>query len=288
VPILMVGFNRRFAPQVVKMRELLARHPRTQGVRDEVKRVPFPAEHWTQDPHPAAAHLGEACHFIDLLRHLAGSRSRRTRSRAIRGGTVRWTRSIALGFASAHRTVHYLRTPPRLPQGAARGVRRLARAATRQLSAACAATAGRAHAHELCARTRGRTRGHGFVEAVRTGGHRRSRSRSCWRSRGDDAVRSLRAGMSLGRYYHTLRHLRPVQFLRPGRASPAPPGPDLRPHAAAPSRRRPFPLPTVHLASLLGPTRFEFLNVAAISTARRWNDPAAEKLWLYNLHYSTT
>ena len=73
-PILMVGFNRRFAPMVVRAKSLLA------GVADPkvfvmtVNAGAIPANHWTQDPAVGGGRLvGEACHFIDLLRHLAGS-----------------------------------------------------------------------------------------------------------------------------------------------------------------------------------------------------------------------
>jgi uncharacterized heparinase superfamily protein len=91
---------------------------------------------------------------------------------------------------------------------------------------------------------------------------------------------------SLGRYYHTLRHLRPVQFY--GRLAQRlhRPRPDLRP---APPVRVPalaWPLPPIRRQSLLGPSRFEFLNVERdIEATADWNDPGAEKLWLYNLHY---
>jgi uncharacterized heparinase superfamily protein len=92
--------------------------------------------------------------------------------------------------------------------------------------------------------------------------------------------------MSLGRYYHTLRHLRPVQFYGRVAHRLRRPTPDLR--AAPPLRTaaRPFPLPPFRRPSLLGPARFDFLNVARdIEDAAGWNAPAADKLWLYNLHY---
>ena len=92
--------------------------------------------------------------------------------------------------------------------------------------------------------------------------------------------------MSLGRYYHTLRHLRPVQFY--GRVAQRlhRPRPDLRPAPPLRGYARPFPLPPVRRQSLVGPSRFEFLNVEReIADAAGWNDPAADKLWLYNLHY---
>jgi uncharacterized heparinase superfamily protein len=47
-----------------------------------------------------------------------------------------------------------------------------------------------------------------------------------------------------------------------------------------------FSIPPLRQARLLNPALAEFLNLArSIDTAAAWNDPAAEKLWLYNLHY---
>jgi len=73
-PLLMVGFNRRFAPQVVRMKALLAgvREPKSFAVT--VNAGMIPREHWTQDPRVGGGRIiGEACHFIDLLRFLAGA-----------------------------------------------------------------------------------------------------------------------------------------------------------------------------------------------------------------------
>jgi uncharacterized heparinase superfamily protein len=92
--------------------------------------------------------------------------------------------------------------------------------------------------------------------------------------------------MTLVRYFHTLRHLRPVQIYgrlwhrfnpaRPGLA----PAPALRPAAG-----RWVPAAT-RQPSLLDGETFRFLNhVGHVRTAADWNDPAQEKLWLYNLHY---
>ncbi len=72
-PQLMVGFNRRFAPQVQKMKTLL------QGVKEPksflmtMNAGAIPASHWTQDVILGGGRIiGEACHFIDLMRFLAG------------------------------------------------------------------------------------------------------------------------------------------------------------------------------------------------------------------------
>lgn len=71
--VLMVGFNRRFSPHVVKLKSLLdtVHEPKSFVVTVNAGRIP--AEHWTQDPEVGGGRLiGEACHFIDLLRFLAG------------------------------------------------------------------------------------------------------------------------------------------------------------------------------------------------------------------------
>jgi predicted dehydrogenase/threonine dehydrogenase-like Zn-dependent dehydrogenase len=73
-PMLMVGFNRRFAPQVRRMRALLAAVTAPKAMVMTVNAGAIPAEHWTQDPAVGGGRIvGEACHFIDLLRHLVGA-----------------------------------------------------------------------------------------------------------------------------------------------------------------------------------------------------------------------
>ncbi|MCP5410260.1 MAG: bi-domain-containing oxidoreductase [Chromatiaceae bacterium] len=71
-PIVMVGFNRRFAPQVQKMRRLLEGVKGPKSFIMTVNAGAIPADHWTQDAEVGGGRIiGEACHFIDLLRHLA-------------------------------------------------------------------------------------------------------------------------------------------------------------------------------------------------------------------------
>lgn len=71
-PILMVGFNRRFAPQVQRMKQLLAGVSGPKAFVMTVNAGAIPADHWTQDKEVGGGRIvGEACHFIDLLRFLA-------------------------------------------------------------------------------------------------------------------------------------------------------------------------------------------------------------------------
>lgn len=73
-PRLMVGFNRRFAPHVVRMKELLSSISAPKSFVMTVNAGAIPTDHWIQDPVIGGGRLlGEGCHFIDLLRHLAGA-----------------------------------------------------------------------------------------------------------------------------------------------------------------------------------------------------------------------
>jgi predicted dehydrogenase/threonine dehydrogenase-like Zn-dependent dehydrogenase len=73
-PLLMVGFNRRFSPHIVKMKELLASKKQPKSFIMTVNAGAIPADHWTQNREVGGGRIiGEACHFIDLLRFLADS-----------------------------------------------------------------------------------------------------------------------------------------------------------------------------------------------------------------------
>ncbi|GAB6194140.1 bi-domain-containing oxidoreductase [Desulfocastanea catecholica] len=108
-PLLMVGFNRRFAPQIQKVKSLLTS---VQGAKSFVMTVnagAIPPDHWTQDPAVGGGRIiGEACHFIDLLRFLSGHAISQHTITKMAGG-VGDTVTIQLGFADGSiGTVHYL------------------------------------------------------------------------------------------------------------------------------------------------------------------------------------
>ncbi len=71
---LMVGFNRRFAPLIQKLRSYFDKDtPKSVLYRVNVGHIP--AGHWTQNPEVGGGRIiGEACHFVDLCMYLAGSR----------------------------------------------------------------------------------------------------------------------------------------------------------------------------------------------------------------------
>ena len=72
--LLMVGFNRRFAPLLIDLQEELQRFSGPKAFVYTCNAGAISADHWTQDPALGGGRLlGEACHFVDLLRHMASS-----------------------------------------------------------------------------------------------------------------------------------------------------------------------------------------------------------------------
>lgn len=107
-PVLMVGFNRRFAPQVQRIKSLLAGVGGAKSFVMTVNAGAIPADHWTQAAEVGGGRIvGEVCHFIDLLRFLAGcpiTRHSRMAMDCANGDTV----SLLLGFADGSvGTIHY-------------------------------------------------------------------------------------------------------------------------------------------------------------------------------------
>ncbi|MFZ1827875.1 MAG: alginate lyase family protein [Candidatus Competibacteraceae bacterium] len=92
--------------------------------------------------------------------------------------------------------------------------------------------------------------------------------------------------MNLLRYFYTLRHLKPVQFYSRLWFRLYRPRPDNHP---APPLRRPtgaWQPPPQRQSCWVDPNTFCFLNEThTFANATDWNNPAWDKLWLYNLHY---
>lgn len=111
---LAVGFNRRFAPHVVKMKSLLAGAAEPKAFVMTVNAGSIPASHWTQDPEVGGGRIiGEGCHFVDLLRFLAGAPITDVQARAVGGSPSDGIREdkavITLTFADGSiGTIHYL------------------------------------------------------------------------------------------------------------------------------------------------------------------------------------
>lgn len=87
------------------------------------------------------------------------------------------------------------------------------------------------------------------------------------------------------RYWHTVRHLRPIQVYGRIWFRLYRPRPDVTP--APPLRRRERDwIACARSPRQLGPTVFRFIGQThTLETATDWNRPDWPKLWLYNLHY---
>ncbi|NLW06054.1 MAG: zinc-binding dehydrogenase [Pseudomonadaceae bacterium] len=111
---LMVGFNRRFAPQVQKMKSLLEAVNEPKSFIMTMNAGAIPADHWTQDNTVGGGRIiGEACHFIDLMRFLAGSEIVSVQARRMGdtgdGAITEDKAAITLGFADgSFGTIFYL------------------------------------------------------------------------------------------------------------------------------------------------------------------------------------
>lgn len=72
-PLLMVGFNRRFSPHTLKVKEMIAHRNEPVCMNMTVNAGAVPREHWIQRPDIGGGRIiGEGCHFIDMLLFLAG------------------------------------------------------------------------------------------------------------------------------------------------------------------------------------------------------------------------
>ncbi len=91
--ILMVGFNRRYAPHVVAAKRALQAKTGPKSLIMTVNAGAIPREHWIQNLEIGGGRIiGEGCHFIDLLRFLAAS-------------PIVSTRAIGMGSTAPHDTV---------------------------------------------------------------------------------------------------------------------------------------------------------------------------------------
>jgi predicted dehydrogenase len=113
-PLLTVGFNRRFAPQVQKIKMLLSAVQEPKTFVMTVNAGAIAPDHWTRDPAVGGGRIiGEGCHFVDLLQFLAGAPIVSVQAVALgtrRASVVDEDKvTFTLGFADGSAgTVHYL------------------------------------------------------------------------------------------------------------------------------------------------------------------------------------
>jgi len=83
-PLVMVGFNRRFAPLALRMKTFLQGIHEPLALHYRVNAGFVQRGHWTNDPEQGGGRiLGEVCHFIDFLSFLTGTRPVEVHSRDV-------------------------------------------------------------------------------------------------------------------------------------------------------------------------------------------------------------
>jgi predicted dehydrogenase/threonine dehydrogenase-like Zn-dependent dehydrogenase len=72
-PVLMVGFNRRFAPLAQRLKAFFSARSEPLAATYRINAGPIPLAHWLHDPLQGGGRIiGEGCHFIDFLTFLVG------------------------------------------------------------------------------------------------------------------------------------------------------------------------------------------------------------------------
>jgi predicted dehydrogenase/threonine dehydrogenase-like Zn-dependent dehydrogenase len=83
-PVVFVGFNRRYSPYIVRMRDAFAVRIAPLQIVYRMNAGYLPPEHWVHGLEGGGRVLGEACHIFDLFRFLIGAPALEIRARGVR------------------------------------------------------------------------------------------------------------------------------------------------------------------------------------------------------------
>lgn len=73
-PMLTVGFNRRFAPLAIQLKQFFTDRSEPMMIQYRVNAGYLPLTHWLHDPEQGGGRIvGEGCHFIDFVTWMSGS-----------------------------------------------------------------------------------------------------------------------------------------------------------------------------------------------------------------------
>jgi predicted dehydrogenase/threonine dehydrogenase-like Zn-dependent dehydrogenase len=91
-PLLMTGFNRRFAPAIVAAQAVVKDRTSPLIVNYRMNAGYIPSDHWVHGPHGGGRNIGEACHIYDLFNALTGSQPVDVHARTIVPASDHWRR----------------------------------------------------------------------------------------------------------------------------------------------------------------------------------------------------
>ncbi len=89
--MLLVGFNRRFAPLTLEVKKMLAGRTTPLVMMYRVNAGFIPDDSWVHDPEVGGGRLlGEVCHFIDFIQFMADAEPVQVQARSISGATGKY------------------------------------------------------------------------------------------------------------------------------------------------------------------------------------------------------
>jgi predicted dehydrogenase/threonine dehydrogenase-like Zn-dependent dehydrogenase len=98
-PMLMVGFNRRFAPLALRLAAFVGERKEPLVAHYRVNAGYIPLNHWVHDPTQGGGRIiGEGCHFVDLLTFLVGQPPIAVRGAALPDGGRYREDNVVLSF----------------------------------------------------------------------------------------------------------------------------------------------------------------------------------------------
>jgi predicted dehydrogenase/threonine dehydrogenase-like Zn-dependent dehydrogenase len=110
-PMVMVGFNRRFAPMAIRMKTFVQQAGEPLALHYRINAGSLPADHWLNDPLQGGGRiLGEVCHFVDFLSFMTASTAVEVETRSLPGARYSNDNIVcSLRFAEgSHGTITYV------------------------------------------------------------------------------------------------------------------------------------------------------------------------------------
>lgn len=111
-PILMVGFNRRFAPLTRRIKDFFSPLRSPLAVHYRINAGVLPPGHWMRNPEEGGRIVGEVCHFVDWIQYLVGASPAKVYAQALpEGGCYQPEDNVAISLTFADGsigTIHYL------------------------------------------------------------------------------------------------------------------------------------------------------------------------------------
>lgn len=92
-PLLLAGFNRRFAPAIEHACKLLESRTTPLIINYRMNAGFIPLDHWVHTEEGGGRNIGEACHIYDLFNAFTGARVKNVHASAIQPGSKQWARN---------------------------------------------------------------------------------------------------------------------------------------------------------------------------------------------------